>query len=155
MRAVLGDRREHQQGQEQRNGRQTDHILPAENQRQAGGEQRGQDRAGIAGPRETKRGSLMFRWVPGRCHGQCHGEGCSRQAKHAAHQQGIVEAMNTCHPGGQQAQYDEDLGADPNPFWLVTIHQQAQYDPQHRARQYRSRHHQSFVSGGEMQILAD
>ena len=82
----------------QRDRRKTDDVVPAEGERQAGGEQSGEHGARIAGARDAQRGSLMLGRIPERGERQRDGKGGARDAQNARPAQAPAERVDADAP---------------------------------------------------------
>jgi hypothetical protein len=80
-RAVLGVDDVDDEGGEQRDEREAEHVDPAERHGEARSEQRRQHRPRIACAGDTKRGALMLGWIPPRRQRQRHRERCAGNAE--------------------------------------------------------------------------
>ncbi|MNZ33280.1 hypothetical protein D3C78_506240 [compost metagenome] len=81
LRCIAGDQGEYRQGQDQRDQREAEHVLPAKGGGDGRGEQRGEHGAGVARTGDAHRLALMLRRVPLRSQRQRDGEGRAGHAQ--------------------------------------------------------------------------
>jgi hypothetical protein len=134
IRRVLGEHRIDQEGQHHRDQGQAEHVAPAEGHRQAGREQGGQDRAGIAGAGDAQGRALVLGRIPARGQGQRHGEGRAGETQGHAQDHHLAEAVDARQPGPGQGG-DDDALADPAGLLRPqVVHQHPHDHPQQRRR---------------------
>jgi hypothetical protein len=99
---VPGGEQVEDEDQDQRHQRQAEDVAPAEGDRQARGDQRGQRRPRIAGTGDAQRRTLMLRRIPARGERQGDGERGAGDAEEAAEDQRLLVAVDTEVPGEEQ-----------------------------------------------------
>jgi hypothetical protein len=155
VRAVLGDKDEDCQGQDQRDCRQADDVLPTERNGQHRREQRRQDGARVARTSNAQGCALMLGRIPCRSQRQRHRERCACKAEHASKQQRGGKAVDADGPGDEQPGDHDDLGADADSLRLEAINQKTQHDTKRGPREDRCCNHQALLARIEVQLVRD
>ncbi len=143
---VARDHGEHQEGQDERQQGEAEHVVPAERGGQAGAKRAAEHGAGVARAGDAHGLALVLRRVPLRCERQGHGEGCPGEAEEQPQQQCLRIAVHAQQPGGREGGDDDDLGEDAGALRRPAIGQQAEQEAQYGAGEdRRGDHHRALL----------
>jgi hypothetical protein len=123
--------------------------------RQAGGEQRGQRGARVAGAGDAHRRALVLGGIPARGQRQRGGEGGAGNAEEEAEDQRLLVAVDAMLPGDEQRDDDDDLADGAGHLRLQVVDQHAHHQAQQRAGQHRCRDHEALLRMGQVEVGGD
>ncbi|MCY1354312.1 hypothetical protein D9M69_406830 [compost metagenome] len=152
---VPGGEGEDHQGQHQRDQRQAEHVVPAEQGGQAGREEGGEHGAGVAGAGDAHGLALVLRRIPLRGQRQGDGEGRAGDAEEQAEQQCLLVAVDAQLPGGEQGGDDDDLAEQAGELRRGAVGQQAHEEAQHGAGEDRRGDHHRALLGAQPEVGGD
>ncbi|MND53626.1 hypothetical protein D3C80_446700 [compost metagenome] len=152
---IAGQPGEDDQGQNQRNQGETEHVAPANRRRQHRGDQCGEHRARVPRAGDAHGLALMLRRIPLRGQGQGDGERSAGHAEEQAQQQRLLVAVDPEFPGAEERADHDDLTDQAGGFGRQAISQHPHDKTQDRPGQNRRGHHQPPLLRRQVQVGGD
>jgi len=128
---------------------------PAESGSQAGGEQRGERGARVAGAGDAHRRALVLGRIPARSERQRGSERRAGNTQEETEDQHFGVGMNAGQPGVGHRGDDDDLADDGGLLRRQAVDQNAHDDAQQGSGQHRGGDHQALLGVRQAEVLGD